>query len=83
MEKYKYSSLTDDQQEKILKQIGWLKSEASDLEAQFHEERIMRFMHALVGFEFIRLHEFRYYRGLIENAMAERKENRHGNLSEQ
>ena len=83
MEKYKYSSLTDEQRKIIADRIEAIKSEEEDAEAQIYAEWLTRFMSTMEACGFINREERDRYQNEIKEAMTEREEERHGNLSEQ
>ena len=83
MEKYKYSSLTDEQHEKIVEKINRIKTEHSDGAAEYIVESTDKALWHLFCLRFITSNEMNIYREAITEARYKRKETRHGNLSEQ
>ena len=83
MEKYKYSSLTDEQHEKIVKKINRIKTEHSDGVAEYIAESTDEAMWRLFCLRFITSDEMSIYREAITEARYKRKEARNGNISEQ
>lgn len=82
MEKYKYSSMTDEQRKIIADRIEAIKSEEEDAEAQIYAEWLTRFMYTMEARGFINREERDRYQNEIKEAMTEREEARYGNLSE-
>ena len=80
MEKYKYSSLTDEQNEKIAKCIELIKDEKSLIDARSLGNWIICFLEALEVMCFISKDEIEHYRGFVKVEMM-RKGERYGNLS--
>ena len=81
MEKYKYSSLTDEQHKKIMYQIDCIKCD-DECEGLAVAGNIGYFIDELEAIEFIGKDESKYYRELISKAIKEGKRRWwYGNLS--
>ena len=82
MEKYKYSSLTDEQHKKIMIRIDRIKKVKINGVSKYIEKTMSSALWSLFCIGFITEDEMNIYKKAIEMAKYERKVARYGNLSE-